>query len=357
MRRALALGARGLGQTWPNPSVGCVLVRDSLVVGEGATAQGGRPHGEVVALTAAGNHALGATAYVSLEPCTHTGKSGPCTSALIKAGVARVVYAIEDEDPRVAGQACALLEAAGISVTSGVLAGEARKAHEGFFKVKEADLPFVTLKFATSIDGRIATQTGQSQWITGPQARRHVHGMRAIHDAVLVGGGTARADDPTLNVRDLGVSHQPVRVVASAELNIPLTGRLALSAHEIPFWICHTSAASDYLKDAWTGLGAKLIEIGAGPDRRISALAMMQTLAKEGLTRVYCEGGGQLASSLLRADVVDEVITYTAGVIIGGDGHAAIGPMGLVNLSEAKRLELIEARAIDGDVMHHWKLL
>lgn len=357
MRRALSVGVRGLGQVWPNPSVGCVLVRDGQIIGEGVTSTGGRPHGEVNALRAAGARAQGATAYVTLEPCTHTGKSGPCTSALIEAKVSRVVFAVEDEDLRVAGSARALLEAAGIEVSSGILEEEAQQAHAGFFKAKKLGLPFVTLKLATSIDGKIATLTGQSQWITGPEARRHVHSMRAIHDAVLVGGGTARSDDPSLNVRDLAVSKQPVRVIASAGLDIPLTGKLALTAHETPVWLCHSAAASDYLKEAWLGLGAKLIEVEAGADRQLSARSMMECLAEEGLTRIYCEGGGRLAASLVADHLVDDVVTYTAGVIIGGDGHSAIAPIGLRNLSEATRLKLKDVRAIDGDVMHHWSVV
>ncbi|MEY8119388.1 bifunctional diaminohydroxyphosphoribosylaminopyrimidine deaminase/5-amino-6-(5-phosphoribosylamino)uracil reductase RibD [Falsihalocynthiibacter sp. BN13B15] len=357
MRRALILGAQGLGQVWPNPSVGCVVVHSDQIIAEGVTANGGRPHAEVVALEQAGVHARGATAYVTLEPCTHTGKSGPCTHALITAGIARVVYAIEDVDPRVAGRAKALLEAAGISVTTGVLETQARETHSGFFKAKEQGLPFVTLKLATSIDGRIATQTGESKWITGAAARHHVHAMRACHDAVLVGGGTARSDDPMLNVRDLGVVRQPIRVVASALLDIPLGGKLAATAGEIPLWICHQSGASNFLKDAWIGIGAKLVEVELGVDRKLSARAMMSTLANEGLTRVYCEGGGHLAASMLNAGLVDDLMTYTAGVVIGGDGLAGIAPMQLNKLSKAQRFKLIEARAIGDDVLHHWRVL
>lgn len=357
MHRALALGARGLGQVWPNPSVGCVLVLDGQIVGEGATAQGGRPHGEVVALTMAGQAAHGATAYVTLEPCTHHGKSGPCTEALIAAGVSRVVFAIEDVDPRVAGRAAAQLQAAGIAVETGLLAAQARRAHAGFFKTQEQGLPFVTLKLATSIDGRIATSTGESQWITGPEARRHVHAMRASHDAVLVGGGTARADDPQLTVRDLGVTHQPVRVVASAGLDLPLAGKLAATARDIPLWICHGAGVPEMLREVWTGLGAVLIEVDTAHDRRLSARAMLGELAARGLTRIYCEGGGQLAGTLLSDGLVDEMVTYTAGLVIGGDGLAGIAPMGLSKLARAPRFKLLEARAIGDDVLHHWQVL
>ncbi|WP_380058716.1 bifunctional diaminohydroxyphosphoribosylaminopyrimidine deaminase/5-amino-6-(5-phosphoribosylamino)uracil reductase RibD [Falsihalocynthiibacter sp. SS001] len=357
MRRAIALGSQGLGTTWPNPSVGCVLVRDNRVIAEGATAQGGRPHAEVVALSQAGEAARGATAYVSLEPCTHTGETGPCAEALIAAGIARVVYSIEDLDARVAGRARAMFEAAGITVTTGILEEEARQSHAGFFKVRESGLPFVTLKIATSIDGKIATQSGESKWITGPEARRHVHAMRARHDAVLVGGGTARTDDPMLNVRDIGVTHQPVRVVASAGLDIPLGGNLARTAGEIPLWVCHAADVSDYMLDAWRGLGAKLIEVERDASRQLSVEAMLRSLASEGLTRVYCEGGGHLAASLLSAGLVDRLMTYTAGLVIGADGMAGIGPMGLRNLPKATRFKLIEARPIGDDVLHHWQVI
>ncbi len=215
MALALALGRRGQGNCWPNPAVGCVIVRDGRIVGRGWTQPGGRPHAEVEALAQAGALARGATAYVTLEPCSHHGKTPPCAEALIAAGVARVVAAIEDSDTRVAGQGFALLRAAGVEVTTGVLEDEAALDHAGFFMKTEQGRPFVTLKLASSLDGRIATATGQSKWITGPEARREVHAMRARHDAVMVGAGTARADDPSLTVRDLGIDHQPARVVVS----------------------------------------------------------------------------------------------------------------------------------------------
>jgi diaminohydroxyphosphoribosylaminopyrimidine deaminase/5-amino-6-(5-phosphoribosylamino)uracil reductase len=276
---------------------------------------------------------------------------------LIAAGVARVVFAIEDVDPRVAGRASALFQSAGVAVETGLLKSDARRDHAGFFKTQEQGLPFVTLKLASSIDGRIATSSGESQWITGAEARRHVHGMRACHDAVLVGGGTARADDPLLNVRDLGVSHQPVRVVASSGLDLPLSGKLAATAREIPLWICHGAGVPAMTRDVWAGLGATLIEVDTGPDRRLSARAMLRELSVRGLTRVYCEGGGQLAGSLLGDGVVDEMVTYTAGLVIGGDGLAGLAPMGVSKLASAPRFKLLEARAIGDDVMHHWQVL
>ncbi len=215
MAHALGLARRGLGRVWPNPAVGCVLVKGSRVLGRGFTQPGGRPHAETVALAAAGEGARGATAYVTLEPCAHHGRTPPCAGALAAAGVARVVTAIEDPDPRVSGRGHAMLRAAGIAVTEGVLAEEARALQRGFLSRVVRGRPMVTLKLAASLDGRIATAAGESRWITGPGARARVHAMRAMHDAVMVGAGTARADDPMLTVRGLGVDHQPVRVVAA----------------------------------------------------------------------------------------------------------------------------------------------
>ena len=208
LRLALSLGRRGMGQTWPNPAVGCVIVKQGRVLGRGTTAPGGRPHAEPQALAKAGEGARGATAYVSLEPCAHHGQTPPCTDALIAAGVARVVAPLADTDARVAGQGFAALREAGIEVSTGLCVDEAEEDHAGFFMRTELGRPFVTLKLASSFDGRIATATGDSQWITGPQARRLVHMMRHRHDAVMVGAGTARADDPSLTVRDMGVERR-----------------------------------------------------------------------------------------------------------------------------------------------------
>ncbi|MFN3293016.1 MAG: bifunctional diaminohydroxyphosphoribosylaminopyrimidine deaminase/5-amino-6-(5-phosphoribosylamino)uracil reductase RibD, partial [Gemmobacter sp.] len=209
MAHALALARRGLGRVWPNPSVACVIVQGGRVVGRGVTAPGGRPHAEPQALAQAGAAARGATAYVTLEPCAHHGRTPPCAAALVAAGVARVVSALQDPDPRVSGGGHGMLRAAGIAVTTGVLAAEAAALQRGFLTRVTQGRPMVTLKLALSLDGRIATATGESRWITAAPARARVHLMRACHDAVLVAGGTARADDPELTVRGLGVAHQP----------------------------------------------------------------------------------------------------------------------------------------------------
>ncbi len=353
MALALSLGRRGQGTCWPNPSVGCVIVRDGRIVGRGWTQPGGRPHAEPIALAQAGEAAQGATAYVSLEPCSHHGKTPPCAEALIEAGIARVVSAIEDSDPRVAGQGFTLLREAGIDVVTGVLAEQAARDHAGFFLKTEQGRPFVTLKLASSFDGRIATETGHSQWITGPNARRAVHAMRARHDAVMVGAGTARADDPSLTVRDLGVERQPVRVVVSRHLDLPLMGHLARTASKIPVWLCHGPHPDPDRARAWEGLGARLIPC-ALDDHHVEAADLLHQLGQAGLTRVFCEGGSALAASLLESDLVDELVGFTAGLTIGAEGLSAIGALGLDTLETAPRFDLIETQVVGGDILHRW---
>lgn len=354
MALAISLGRRGQGNCWPNPAVGCVVVREGRIVGRGWTQPGGRPHAETQALAQAGEAARGATAYVTLEPCAHHGKTPPCAQALIDAGVAHVVAAIEDSDPRVCGQGFAMLRQAGITVTTGVLRDEASHDLAGFFYKTEQGRPWVTLKLASSFDGRIATGTGQSKWITGPQARRRVHAMRASHDAVMVGGGTARADDPSLNVRDLGVAHQPVRVVISRHLDLPLMGQLARSAKEVPVWLCHGAGADTERLRAWEGLGARLVPCAAH-GIQLDAGDILQQLGQAGLTRVFCEGGSALAASLLAFDLVDELVGFTAGLGIGAEGLPSIGALGLANLESAGRFELAGIERVGNDILHRWR--
>ena len=353
MALALSLGRRGRGRCWPNPAVGCVIVRDGRVVGRGWTGPGGRPHAEPLALEQAGDLARGATAYVTLEPCAHHGQTPPCADALIAAGVARVVAPLQDSDPRVSGQGFDRLRAAGIEVTPGVLAERAARDHAGFFLRTEQGRPLVTLKLASSFDGRIATATGESQWITGPAARRLVHGLRARHDAVMVGAGTARADDPSLTVRDLGVAHQPVRVVVSRHLDLPLMGQLARSAGEVPLWLCHGASAEAERVRAWEGLGATLLPC-AVKGVQLDPHDVLRQLGAAGLTRVFCEGGSALAASLLAEDLVDEMVGFTAGMAIGAEGLPGIGALGLDRLAEAPRFDLVETRDVGGDAMLRW---
>lgn len=353
MALALALGRRGQGNVWPNPAVGCVIVKDGRIIGRGWTQPGGRPHAETQALAQAGSDAQDATAYVTLEPCAHHGKTPPCAEALIDAGIARAVIAMADSDPRVDGAGLDILRAAGVDVALGEGAEQARRDHAGFFMRTEVGRPLVTLKLANSFDGRIATGTGESQWITGPEARRAVHGMRLRHDAVMVGGGTARKDDPSLTVRDMGVAHQPARVVVSRRLDLPLMGQLARTAKETPVFICHGADADAALMQTWRDLGATLLPCAAR-GMRIDPWDMLQQLGAQGLTRVFCEGGGALAASLIDADVVDELTGFTAGVVIGAEGLPGIGAMGLAKLSTAPRFTLQSTKAVGADVMHHW---
>lgn len=354
MREALRLGRSALGSAWPNPAVGCVIVSGEQIVGRGATAPGGRPHAEPQALSEAGEAARGATAYVTLEPCAHHGQTPPCAEALIAAGVARVVVAVGDSDPRVSGRGIEMLRKAGIEVRQGVCEDEAREALSGFFMRVEEGRPHVTLKLASSFDGRIATASGHSQWITGPEARQRVHEFRASHDAVMVGAGTARADNPMLTVRGVDVPRQPVRVVVSRRLDVPLMSELARTAGEVPVWMCHGPDADAALREAWSGLGAELVECGL-QGRQLEIGSVLRALGDKGLTRVFCEGGGALAASLLSAGLVDELIGFTAGVVIGAEGLPGVGAMGLARLEEAPRFHLIEAEAVGGDIMHRWR--
>ena len=353
MAAALSLGRRGQGACWPNPAVGCVIVQEGRVVGRGWTQPGGRPHAEALALAQAGQQARGATAYVTLEPCSHHGETPPCAEALVQAGIARVVAPIADSDPRVSGQGFDLLRDQGVQVTTGVMAEQAARDHAGFFLKTEQSRPLVTLKLASSFDGRIATATGQSQWITGPMARRAVHGLRARHDAVMVGAGTVRADDPSLTVRDLGIDRQPVRVIVSRHLDLPLLSQLARSAKDVPVWLCHGAGADTERLRAWQGLGARLLPCGVRGSQ-LDAADVLRQLGAAGLTRVFCEGGGALAASLLAADLVDELVGFTAGLAIGAEGMPGIGALGLERLQAAPRFDLIETRAIGPDVLHSW---
>lgn len=358
MAHALALGARGMGRVWPNPAVGCVIVRAGRVVGRGWTQDGGRPHAEVHALAQAGTSARGATAYVTLEPCAHHGQTGPCAEALISAGVSRVVTAAEDPDGRVAGRGHAMLRDAGIEVTTGIMEAQARADHAGFFRRVSEGRPTLTLKLANSFDGRIATATGESQWITGPDARRLVHSERARHDAVLVGGGTARADDPTLTVRGLGVTRQPVRIVVSRHLNLPKDSRLTASVDRGPVWFVHDGAdraISDVDQVEWAERGISLMRAAAGPGGQLDPQSVLETLGAAGLTRVFCEGGGALAASFLQAGLVDEVIGFTAGLALGAEGRPSLGALGVEALADAPQLDLVETRSVGGDVLHRWR--
>ncbi|HEX2942362.1 MAG TPA: bifunctional diaminohydroxyphosphoribosylaminopyrimidine deaminase/5-amino-6-(5-phosphoribosylamino)uracil reductase RibD [Rhodopila sp.] len=337
MVAALALARRGLGTTWPNPSVGCVIVQDGRVVGRGVTSAGGRPHAEVNALAMAGGLARGATAYVTLEPCCHWGRSPPCTDALIAAGIAHVVVGTGDPDPRVNGQGITRLRDAGITVETGVLEAQAKDVLTGFASRVTRGRPMVTLKLASTLDGRIATRTGQSQWITGTPARRLTHAMRGRHDAVMVGVGTVLADNPDLTCRIDGFRPTPVvRVVADSHLRTPLTMRLVTTAAETPTWFLVRAGTDPARRLAFADAGARLIEV-PGASAGVDLEAAMQALGAAGLTRVLVEGGGQIAAALLRADLVDRIAWFHAPTIMGGDGWPAVQAFGVEALDQMPR--------------------
>jgi diaminohydroxyphosphoribosylaminopyrimidine deaminase/5-amino-6-(5-phosphoribosylamino)uracil reductase len=353
MAHALRLAARGLGRTWPNPAVGCVIVQGDRIVGRGWTQPGGRPHAEVRALEQAGSLAAGATAIVTLEPCAHHGQTPPCAGALIAAGVARVVSATTDPDPRVQGRGHAMLRAAGIAVTEGVMERQARALNAGFILRVEQGRPLVTLKLAMSLDGRIANAAGASRWITGPMARRAVHGMRAAHDAVMVGIGTVLADDPDLTVRDLGVAQQPLRIVMDTHLRLPPDGRLAQGARAVPVWVCHGPGADAAARDRLTGLGLRLIPCAAGASGRLDPGDALRNLGALGLTRIFCEGGGTLAAALIGAGLADRLLAFHAGHAFGAAGTPAIGPLAATDLGQPG-FTLDHIDRIGPDLLSHW---
>jgi diaminohydroxyphosphoribosylaminopyrimidine deaminase/5-amino-6-(5-phosphoribosylamino)uracil reductase len=357
MRAALALARRGLGSVWPNPSVGCVIVRDGRVVGRGTTASGGRPHAEPVALAMAGERASGATAYVTLEPCCHWGGSPPCTDALSAAGIARVVVAATDRDNRVNGQGLEQLRAAGIAVETGLLEAEALETLIGFNQRISLGRPMVTLKLASTLDGRIATQGGESQWITDTPARRLGHAMRGRHDAVMVGVGTVLADNPDLTCRIPGFRPTPnVRVIADSHLRTSLTSRLLTTAAEIPTWFLLREGTNLAREDAFVDLGAKLIKI-PGSSAGVDLTAAMTALATAGLTRVLVEGGGQLAAALLRDDLVDRIAWFHAPSIMGGDGWPAVQAFGTTALDRMPRFRRDCITVIGNDMLSEYSRL
>jgi diaminohydroxyphosphoribosylaminopyrimidine deaminase/5-amino-6-(5-phosphoribosylamino)uracil reductase len=351
MRAALGLARRGLGTTWPNPSVGCVIVRDGRVVGRAFTAPGGRPHAETEALRMAGASARGATAYVTLEPCCHHGRTPPCTQALIEAGVARVVVATHDPDPRVNGNGLNELREAGIAVTDGVLEEAAREVVAGFACRVTRHRPLVTLKLATTLDGRLATGSGESRWITGEPARRVAHALRGRHDAVLVGVGTVLADDPDLNCRIPGFRSTPVvRVVVDTHLRTSLTSRLVATATETPTWMLIRAGTDPDRRRAVAELGVRVIET-PGAAAGVDLARGFAALAEAGLTRVLVEGGAMIAAALLRADLVDRIAWFHAPAVMGADGWPSVQAFGVERLALMPRFVRRGMRPVGDDML------
>lgn len=352
MRRALALAARARGRTSPNPMVGAVLVKDNQLVGEGFHSYAGSDHAEVVALREAGEAARGATLYVSLEPCCHFGRTPPCAEQIIQAGVRRVVAACEDPNPAVSGKGIAALRAAGLGVEVGVLAEEAARLNEAFFTHTRTGRPFVTLKVAASLDGKIATRTGESRWITGETARRRVHQLRNEVDAVLVGIGTVLRDDPLLTTR-LGIAEQrdPIRVIVDNLARLPLRANVVNRASTAPTILAVSQMAPRTKLEALEREGVQVIVVENSP-RRVSLERLMEALGKRGILSVMIEGGAEINASALREGVVDKVLVFLAPILIGGKSTpTAVGGEGIETLGQALRLRDVRIERFDDDVL------
>ena len=336
MRSALALARRGLGNVWPNPAVGCVLVSEDpahRIVGRGWTQPGGRPHAETEALARAGDLAQGATAYVTLEPCSHVGQTSPCADALIKAGISRTVIAAMDPDPRVSGRGITRLRKAGIATNVGLLGLEAEALNSGFWRRQKAARPLVTLKVATTADGFVASRTGASQWITGPEARRHGHLLRARHDAILTGLGTVETDDPLLTCRLPGLSHRsPVRVILDSKRRLGPETSLVASADMVPVWRIGAEGARS------TDSPSSVVELAApnAADEGLNLAAALTLLSDQGITRLLVEAGPRLSTAFLRDDLVDQLAWYRGPTVMGGDGHAVFSSLNVERLADMK---------------------
>ena len=356
MRLALAQARRASGRTFPNPPVGAVVVRGDRVLGRGYTRPVGGDHAEVAALRSAtrrfGRVAVrGATVAVTLEPCAHRGRTEPCADLLIEAGVKRVLVGHRDPHPEVAGRGLRRLRRAGIEVELDVLAADCRRQHRGFLSVLEKKRPFVMLKLAGTLDGRIATSGGESRWITGPEARAIVHRLRARVDAVAIGSGTATSDDPELTARrGVRVVHRPIRVVVDSGLHVSPTSRL-YRGESGQTWVLCAKSASSARRLAVAATGAKVLRVPlARRGRHLDLQRAMAALAREGLTEILVEGGGELAAALMRASLVDEVHWFLAPTLLGGDAHAALGALSIGRLAQAPQLADIHVRRVGRDV-------
>jgi diaminohydroxyphosphoribosylaminopyrimidine deaminase/5-amino-6-(5-phosphoribosylamino)uracil reductase len=354
MALALALGRRGQGRTWPNPAVGAVLVRDGVIVGRGWTQPGGRPHAEPEALRRAGEAARGATLYVTLEPCSHVGKSPPCADAIIAAGITRVVSAIEDPNPEVAGQGHARLRAAGISVDIGLGAAEAAHDHAGHFRRVRNKRPHVILKLAVSSDDKIGAAGRKPVAITGEAAKARVHLLRAQCDAILVGIGTVQADDPLLTCRLPGMeARSPIRVVLDRALRLSGTSRLVRSARETPLWVMTSSLAEAPAAMKLGAAGAQVMRVAptTAPPPGLDLNAVLHAVSEKGITRLLVEGGARVASSFVAADLVDEIWLLRGPGAVGADGVAALEALPLSALTGSPAFKLHASELLENDTL------
>jgi diaminohydroxyphosphoribosylaminopyrimidine deaminase/5-amino-6-(5-phosphoribosylamino)uracil reductase len=350
MRHALALGRRGIGRTGANPSVGCVIVsKDGRIVGRARTSDGGRPHAEANALAQAGSATRQATAYVTLEPCAQVTETPSCAESLIGAGVARVVVALQDPDVRTNGAGIAKLRNAGIDVATGVLEKEARESHEGFIMRTSASRPFVTLKIAQSLDGKTATAAGDSKWITGDEARRYGHLLRARHDAILVGINTALADDPELTCRIAGLeSCSPLRVVLDTRLRLGEQWKLVTTAKQMRTIVFTTATKS---ADGLRSAGVEVVQVARDARGRPDLFALLTELSKRKVTRLLVEGGATVHAAFLDRGLADRLEIFTAPITLGAAGHSAIDALATLTLAEAPRFHRVSRRMLGADLL------
>ena len=351
MALALTLGRRGLGNAWPNPAVGAVVVKDGVVVGRGWTQPGGRPHAEVEALGRAGEAARGATLYATLEPCSHHGKTPPCVDAIMAAGIARVVSSLEDPNPKIAGQGHAQLRAAGVAVTLGICAGESRRAHAGHIRRVRDGRPHVTLKLAVSADGKAGLAGRRPAVITGDAVRQRVHLMRAMNDAVVTGIGTVLSDDPQLTCRLPGMEHRsPVRVVLDSGLRQPPASRLASSAARTLDWTFASQTAPQDKERTLADLGVEILRV-PGANGRLDLDAVLRGLSGRGITRVMVEAGPILSAAFLAADLVDEAALFRSPNALGAEAIDALDGLPLTALTRAPGLKLVGSERIGPDTL------
>jgi diaminohydroxyphosphoribosylaminopyrimidine deaminase / 5-amino-6-(5-phosphoribosylamino)uracil reductase len=346
MKRAIELARSATGQTSPNPNVGAVVVKNNQIIGMGAHLKAGEPHAEVHAIRMAGEKTKGATIYVTLEPCSHHGKTPPCADLIIASGIERVIVASTDSNPLVAGRGISKLREAGITVETGVLESEALELNEVFFHFIETGLPYVTLKSASSLDGKTATVTGESKWITGEEARQDVHRLRHQHDAILVGVNTVIADDPSLTTRLPGGGKNPVRIILDSTLRTPLNSRVVTDG-EAPTWLITTSKAEKGKVAEMESLGVEVVVL----TETLSIPEILKSLAERGITSLFVEGGAEVHGSFLKAGAFQQLISYMAPKLIGGKNAPSVfGGEGLVHIADAVSLRIKDVSMIGDDI-------
>ena len=353
MELALTLGRRGLGNTWPNPAVGAVIVKDGQILGRGWTQPGGRPHAETEALKHAGRAARGGTLYVTLEPCSHQGKTPPCADAVIRAGIARVVSALEDPNPEVAGQGHAKLRERGVAVDLGLCGEAAARANVGHIRRIRDQRPHVLLKLALSADGKAGAAGRKPIAITGAEARERVFQMRALHDAILVGIGTVMSDDPALTCRLPGMAERsPVRVVLDAKLKVPMPSGVVATARETRTWVFGAPDASKIAAEVLQQKNVKVFRVPAALGQ-LELAEVLKVLAGEGITRLMVEGGPMVAASFVRADLIDEAALFRAPKPIGSGGIDALDSLPLAALTD--RMQMVASEAVGADTVERYE--